>query len=43
MLSAGALYAEFSGRAYLFMTLLSALGLAGALALARSAAQRPHF
>lgn len=43
MLGAGALYAEFAGGAYLFMTLLSALGLVGALALARSAAQRPHL
>jgi MFS transporter, PPP family, 3-phenylpropionic acid transporter len=43
MLGAGALYAEFGGRAYLFMTLLSAIGLAGALWLARSAAQRPHL
>jgi MFS transporter, PPP family, 3-phenylpropionic acid transporter len=43
MLGAGALYAEFGGRAYLFMTLLSAIGLLGAIRLAKSAAQRPHF
>jgi PPP family 3-phenylpropionic acid transporter len=43
MLGAGALYAEFGGRAYLFMTILSAAGLFGALRLAKSAAQRPHF
>lgn len=38
MLAAGALYAQYGGRAYLFMTLLSALGLAGAALLAKSAA-----
>lgn len=43
MLGAGTLYAEFGGRAYLFMTLLSALGLIGAVRLAKSAPQRPHF
>jgi MFS transporter, PPP family, 3-phenylpropionic acid transporter len=43
MLGAGALYAEFGGRAYLFMTILSAIGLLGAMRLAKSAAQRPHF
>jgi PPP family 3-phenylpropionic acid transporter len=43
MLGAGALYAQFGGRAYLFMTLLSAIGLLGAIWLAKSAAQRPHF
>jgi PPP family 3-phenylpropionic acid transporter len=43
MLGAGALYAEFGGRAYLFMTALSALGLLGAMRLAKSAGQRPHF
>ena len=43
MLGAGALYADFGGRAYLFMTILSALGFLGAVRLARSAAQRPHF
>jgi len=43
MLGAGALYAEFGGRAYLFMTALSAIGLLGAVWLAKSAAQRPHF
>jgi hypothetical protein len=42
MLGAGALYAEYGGRAYLFMTLLSAAGLLGALRLATSASQRPH-
>jgi PPP family 3-phenylpropionic acid transporter len=43
MLGAGALYAQFGGRAYLFMTLLSAIGLLGAIRLAKSAGQRPHF
>jgi len=43
MLGAGALYAQFGGRAYLFMTVLSALGLLGAMRLATSTAQRPHF
>ena len=43
MLGAGALYAEYGGRAYLFMALLSAVGLLGALRLAKSTAQRPHF
>ncbi len=43
MLGAGALYAQYGGRAYLFMTLLSALGLVGAVRLARSTRQRPHF
>ena len=43
MLGAGALYARYGGRAYLFMTLLSAFGLAGAVLLAKSAGQRrPH-
>jgi PPP family 3-phenylpropionic acid transporter len=42
MLGAGAAYAEFGGGAYLFMTLLSAIGLVGAVRLARSPAQR-HF
>jgi PPP family 3-phenylpropionic acid transporter len=42
MLGAGALYAEFGGRAYLFMTLLSAIGLLGAVQLTRLAPQR-HF
>jgi hypothetical protein len=42
MLGAGALYAAFGGRAYLFMTLLSAIGLLGALRLAKSGPQR-HF
>jgi MFS transporter, PPP family, 3-phenylpropionic acid transporter len=42
MLGAGALYATFGGRAYLFMTLLSAIGLLGALRLAKSGPQR-HF
>ena len=37
MLGAGALYAEFGGRAYLFMTALSALGLLGAMRLRKSA------
>jgi PPP family 3-phenylpropionic acid transporter len=40
MLVAGSLYARFGGGAYLFMTVLSALGLFGALRLARSAPQR---
>src|SRR5580700_1335682 len=35
MLAAGPLYAAYGGRAYLFMTLLSAAGLAGAALLAR--------
>ncbi|HXC29035.1 MAG TPA: MFS transporter [Stellaceae bacterium] len=39
MLGAGALYAEFGGRAYLFMTALSALGLLGAMRLAKSASR----
>ena len=43
MLGAGALYAEFGGRAYLFMVALSAIGLAGAVRLAKSASHRPHF
>jgi PPP family 3-phenylpropionic acid transporter len=43
MLGAGALYAEFGGRAYLFMAVLSAIGLLGAMRLAKSVAQRPHF
>jgi PPP family 3-phenylpropionic acid transporter len=43
MLGAGAAYAEFGGRAYLFMTVLSAIGLVGAARLARSTAQRPHL
>ena len=43
MLGAGALYAEFGGRAYLFMAVLSAIGLLGAMQLTKSAAQRPHF
>jgi len=42
MLVAGALYATFGGRAYLFMTLLSAIGLLGAWRLATSNPQR-HF
>jgi PPP family 3-phenylpropionic acid transporter len=42
MLGAGALYATFGGRAYLFMTLLSAIGLLGAMRLAKSGPQR-HF
>jgi PPP family 3-phenylpropionic acid transporter len=37
MLGAGALYASYGGRAYLFMALLSALGLVGVARLARSA------
>lgn len=36
MLGAGALYANYGGRAYLFMALLSALGLAGVFRLART-------
>lgn len=43
MLGAGALYAAYGGLAYLFMALLSAVGLLGVVLLARSAAQRPHF
>lgn len=39
MLGAGAAYAQFGGRAYLFMTALSALGLIGALRLKKSAAE----
>ena len=39
MLGAGAAYAEFGGRAYLFMTALSALGLVGAVRLQKSAAR----
>jgi len=35
MLGAGALYASYGGRAYLFMALLSVLGLAGVARLAR--------
>lgn len=42
MLGAGAAYARFGGRAYLFMTLLSAIGLVGAARMARSPVQR-HF
>ena len=42
MLGAGALYAEFGGGAYLFMTALSAIGLLGALRLVKSDGQR-HF
>jgi PPP family 3-phenylpropionic acid transporter len=37
MLGAGALYASYGGRAYLFMALLSAVGLAGVVRLARTA------
>ncbi len=40
MLAAGGLYARFGGGAYLFMTALSALGVLGALRLARSAPHR---
>src|SRR5436190_21416349 len=36
MLAVGALYSAYSGQAYLFMALLSAAGLAGTIALARS-------
>ena len=38
MLAAGQLYATFGGRAYLFMALLSALGVLGVAALARLSA-----
>jgi PPP family 3-phenylpropionic acid transporter len=38
MLAAGQLYATFGGRAYLFMALLSALGVLGVIALARRVA-----
>jgi MFS transporter, PPP family, 3-phenylpropionic acid transporter len=38
MLGAGTAYAQFGGRAYLFMTALSALGLFGAVRLRKSAA-----
>jgi MFS transporter, PPP family, 3-phenylpropionic acid transporter len=38
MLGAGALYASYGGRAYLFMALLSALGLAGVVRLSRTSA-----
>jgi PPP family 3-phenylpropionic acid transporter len=37
MLGAGALYANYGGRAYLFMAALSALGLAGVARLAKTA------
>jgi MFS transporter, PPP family, 3-phenylpropionic acid transporter len=37
MLGAGALYASYGGRAYLFMAVLSALGMLGVTRLARSA------
>jgi MFS transporter, PPP family, 3-phenylpropionic acid transporter len=40
MLGAGAAYAAYGGRAYLFMIPLSAFGLFGAVRLARSAVQR---
>jgi PPP family 3-phenylpropionic acid transporter len=40
MLGAGMLYAEYGGGAYFFMTVLSALGLLGALYLARPAPHR---
>jgi PPP family 3-phenylpropionic acid transporter len=43
MLGAGALYAAFGGRAYLFMAVLSAAGCLGVVGFARSAAQRPHL
>ena len=48
MFAAGAAYAAYGGRAYLFMAILSAAGLAGVALLARSTArrsepQRPHF
>jgi PPP family 3-phenylpropionic acid transporter len=43
MLGAGALYATYGGRAYLFMAALSAIGLVGVALLARSMAQRPHL
>ncbi|HTZ37485.1 MAG TPA: MFS transporter [Stellaceae bacterium] len=43
MVAAGALYADYGGRAYLFMAALSALGLASTALFARSAGQRPHF
>jgi PPP family 3-phenylpropionic acid transporter len=36
MLAAGALYGAYSGQAYVFMALLSAAGLVGTVALARS-------
>jgi MFS transporter, PPP family, 3-phenylpropionic acid transporter len=36
MLAAGTLYADYGGRAYLFMALLSALGLLGVIRLART-------
>jgi MFS transporter, PPP family, 3-phenylpropionic acid transporter len=39
MLAAGALYGAFGGHAYLFMTILSGAGLAGALMLARQRVQ----
>jgi MFS transporter, PPP family, 3-phenylpropionic acid transporter len=40
MLGAGALYADYGGRAYLFMALLSALGLIGVMQLSRTAPGR---
>ena len=43
MLGAGALYAAFGARSYVFMAALAAAGLAAAIQLARLAPQRPHF
>ena len=43
MLGAGSLYAAYGAGAYLAMATLSAIGLIGAVHLARSAPQRPHF
>ena len=42
MFGAGALYAAYGGRAYLFMAVLSAIGFVGVVCFARSA-HRPHF
>ena len=38
LLSAGALYSSYGGRAYLFMALLSAAGLVGVLRLGKAPA-----
>lgn len=43
MLGAGALYASYGGQAYLFMALLSALGLAGVVHLARQFQSGTHL
>jgi len=43
MFGAGALYASYGGHAYLFMALLSALGLAGVIHLARQTRPSSHL